>query len=82
MIDSVEKPFLSYVWKIEASYLLQHYAERETCKEHLASVDKCDPTLKGWLLLLNSKQNAKFSDFQDENQLIFVFLSGRFQNLF
>ena len=33
-------------------------------------------------ILLNSKQNAKVSDFQDENRLIFVVSSGRFQNLF
>ena len=33
-------------------------------------------------VLLRSKQIAKFSDFQDENRLIFVVLSGRFQNLF
>ena len=33
-------------------------------------------------ILLNSKQNAKFSNLQDENRLIFVVLSGRFQNLF
>ena len=31
---------------------------------------------------MKSKQNAKFSDFLDENRLIFVVLSGRFQNLF
>ena len=28
------------------------------------------------------KQNAQFFDFLDENRLIFVVLSGRFQNLF
>ena len=33
-------------------------------------------------VLLNLKQNAKFSDFQDENRLIFVVLRGRVQNLF
>ena len=33
-------------------------------------------------ILLKSKQNAKFFDFQDENRLIFVVLSSRFQNLF
>ena len=32
-------------------------------------------------ILLSSKHNTKFSDFQDENRLIFVVLSGRFQNL-
>ena len=31
--------------------------------------------------LLKAKQNAKFFDFLDENRLIFVVLSGRFQNL-
>ena len=34
------------------------------------------------LVLLKSKQNAKFFDFQDDNRQIFVVLSGRFQNLF
>ena len=33
-------------------------------------------------ILLRSKQNAEFFDFLDENRLIFVVLSGRFQNLF
>ena len=33
-------------------------------------------------VLLMSKHNAKFFDFLDENRLIFVVLSGRFQNLF
>ena len=33
-------------------------------------------------LLLKSKKNAKFFDFQDENRLIFVVLSDHFQNLF
>ena len=32
-------------------------------------------------ILLKSKLNAKFFDFLDENRLIFVVLSGRFQNL-
>ena len=36
----------------------------------------------GEMRLLKSKQNAKFFDFLDENRLIFVVLSGRFQNLF
>ena len=34
------------------------------------------------ILLLRSKQNAKFFDFLAENRLIYAVLSGRFQNLF
>ena len=34
------------------------------------------------MVLLRSKQNDKFFDFLDDNRLIFVVLSGRFQNLF
>ena len=33
-------------------------------------------------ILLRSKQNAEFFDFLDENRLIFVVLTDRFQNLF
>ena len=33
-------------------------------------------------ILLRSKQNAKLFDFLHKNRLIFVVLSGRFQNLF
>ena len=34
-----------------------------------------------YIPLLRSKQNAKFFDFLKESRLIFVVLSGRFQDL-
>ena len=45
-------------------------------------------TAPGWIMFVlfsgasSSKQNAKLSELEDECRLIFVFLSGRFQNLF
>ena len=39
-------------------------------------------SVKRKVLLSRSQLEAKFFDFLDENRLIFVVLSGRFQNLF
>ena len=53
---------------------------RATSDVHIPD-DISDPS-SSEQILLKSKQNAKFFDFLDENRLIFVFLSGRFQNVF
>ena len=89
-ISTLFLPYLYLISTLFLPYFLPFYhllspvlsGKTELEQLHLIVKTIGTPTESTWQVLLKSKQNAKFFDFLHENRLVFVVLSGRFQNLF